>query len=301
MDGSELADFLRKRRKALQPEDVGISRGPRRRTAGLRREEVAELAGMSTDYYSRLERGSSPKPSDQMAAAIARGLRLSLADRDHLFTLIGHKAPTRDLRSEHISPGLMRVLDRLVDTPAMITGTCGETLIQTVLARAVFGDQTRFTGLARATVFRWFTDPTSRRVYLEDDHELHGRYFVSRLRSAVTNLGPGSFAADVCENLLRQSPEFVSIWSDHEVGVQHIELKRFQHPEVGRMDLHCQILLDPDQAHSLLVFTATPGTTSYENLRLLSVIGDQHISPTDPSPIIDDPAVDDDTVSPRNE
>jgi transcriptional regulator with XRE-family HTH domain len=277
MHTSELADFLRKRREALQPEDVGLPRGPRRRTVGLRREEVAELAGMSTDYYSRLERGSGPKPSDQMAAAIACGLRLTLADRDHLFTLIGHQAPARDLRSEHVSPGLMRVLDRLEDTPAVIIGACGETLVQTALARALFGDQTRYSGLARATVFRWFTDPAARLLYLEADHELHSRYFVSQLRSAVTRLGPDSFAADVYENLSKLSPEFVSIWEDHEIGVQHVEQKRFRHPEVGRMDLHFQILLDPDQAHSLLVFTATPGTPSYDNLRLLSVIGDQHI------------------------
>lgn len=120
MNRPELAGLLRTRREALQPEDVGLPRGPRRRTSGLRREEVAELSGMSTDYYARLERGSGPQPSEQMAAAIARGLRLSLAERDHLFRLTGHPVPNRALRSDHISPGLMRVLDRLQDTPAQI-------------------------------------------------------------------------------------------------------------------------------------------------------------------------------------
>jgi transcriptional regulator with XRE-family HTH domain len=271
---TELADFLRKRREALQPEDVGLARGPRRRTSGLRREEVAELAGMSTDYYSRLERGTGPKPSDQMAAAIARGLRLTLADRDHLFVLIGHQAPARPHRDDHVSPGMMRIVDRLDDTAAMVVGACGETLVQTRLARALFGDQTHYVGLARATVFRWFTDPSSRQVYLQDDHHLHGRYFVSQLRGALTRLGPKSFAAQVAQQLGKVSGEFAAIWSEHEVGVQHLEQKRFRHREVGRMDLHCQILLDPDQAHSLLVFTADPGTSSYENLHLLSIIGD---------------------------
>jgi transcriptional regulator with XRE-family HTH domain len=162
MDRPELADFLRIRRQALQPEDVGLFRGPRRRTSGLRREEVAELCGMSVDYYARLERGNGPQPSEQMAAALARGLRLSLAERDHLFLLAGHNAPQRILRSDHVSPGLMRVLDRLDDTPAQIMGGLGETLVQTRLARALPGDQTQFTGLARSAVYRWFTDPASR-------------------------------------------------------------------------------------------------------------------------------------------
>ena len=98
MESPDLADFLRSRREAMQPEDVGLPRGPRRRVGGLRREEVAELAGMSTDYYARLERGNGPQPSEQMAAAIARGLRLSLAERDRLFLLTGHSAPKRVLR-----------------------------------------------------------------------------------------------------------------------------------------------------------------------------------------------------------
>jgi transcriptional regulator with XRE-family HTH domain len=277
MNKTELADFLRKRREALQPEDVGLHRGPRRRTIGLRREEVAELIGMSTDYYSRLERGDGPKPSDQMAAAIARGLRLSFADRDHLFLLIGHHTPMRSDRNDHVSPGLMRILDRLEDTPAQVMGGTGETLAQTPVARALFGEQTTFTGLARACVFRWFTHPSSRLVYLAEDHLFHGRYFTAQLRISVARQGPQSFAANVVDELLLVSDEFASLWSDHQVDLQHLEQKRFQHPEVGRMDLHCQILRDPDQSHTLLVFTATPGTASSENLRLLSVIGDQHL------------------------
>ena len=93
MDRAQLADFLRTRREALQPEDVGLPRGPRRRTGGLRREEVAALCGMSTDYYGRLEQRRGPQPSDQMLAAMARGLRLTLAERDHLFRLAGHDVP----------------------------------------------------------------------------------------------------------------------------------------------------------------------------------------------------------------
>jgi transcriptional regulator with XRE-family HTH domain len=139
MDRAQLADFLRKRREALRPEDVGLVVGSRRRTEGLRREEVAALCGMSPDYVTRLEQQRSPKPSDQMLAAIARGLRLTLDERDHLFRLAGHNAPMRALRTDHVSPGMMRVLDRLDDTPAqVVTGwpaRCSGTL-RTTRARS---------------------------------------------------------------------------------------------------------------------------------------------------------------------
>ncbi|GAA3546605.1 transcriptional regulator [Aeromicrobium flavum] len=277
MKSPELADFLRRRREVMQPEDVGLSRGPRRRAVGLRREEVAELAGMSTDYYARLERGDGPQPSEQMVEGIARALRLTLAERDHLFTLVGHTAPRRTRRSDHVSPGLMRVLDRLADTPAQVMAGPDATLIQTAPAVALLGDQTHFTGLARSNVYRWYTDPTSRLIYPEEDRAHYGAVFTAQLRSAAAPHGPGSRAAAVVASLLEQSPEFVEVWSQHEVGLQHTDQKRFDHPEVGRLELHCQSLLDPDQDQTLLVFTATPGSESHERLQLLGVIGKQEM------------------------
>src|SRR3954466_14090050 len=133
MDLAHLADFLRPRREALQPEDVGLPRGARRRTPGLRREEVAALSHMSTDFYSRIERERGPQPSEQMVASIAQGLHLSLDERDHLFRLAGHHPPTRGAAGDHISPGMLRILDRLDDTPAEIVTELGETLRQTTL------------------------------------------------------------------------------------------------------------------------------------------------------------------------
>src|ERR1700722_11788083 len=120
MDREPLGDFLRNRRESLQPEDVGLARGARRRPTGLRREEVALLASMSTDYYTRLEQHRGPQPSPPMLAAIGRALRLTLAERDPLFRLAGRPPPDSPIRSDHVAPGLRRVLDRL-DTPAMIT------------------------------------------------------------------------------------------------------------------------------------------------------------------------------------
>ena len=275
MDRPQLADFLRRRREALQPEDVGLSRGPRRRTDGLRREEVASLTGMSTDYYSRLEQQRGPQPSEQMLAAMARGLRLTLAERDHLFRLAGHNAPARALRGDHVSPGLMRVLDRLPDTPAQIIGGLGETLAQTPPAVALFGDETGYSGMSRSVVYRWFTDDDARRVYPEEDHGVRGRAFVSDFRAA--HVRDRTRSAEILAALLARSPEFSSIWQDHEVGVGHGSTKRLLHPELGVMTLECQVLHDLEQSQALLVFTATPGTESYEKLRLLAVIGRQRV------------------------
>jgi len=273
IDRAGLAEFLRTRRESLQPEDVGLPRGRRRRTAGLRREEVAALSYMSTDYYSRLERERGPQPSEQMIASIAQGLHLSLDERDHLFRLAGHQAPSRGGSGEHISPGLLRVLDRLDDTPAEIVTELGETLRQTPLGVALTGETTTFVGPARSIGYRWFTDPESRKLYAPESHEFLSRMWASGLREIGTLRGPGSRAAEYVELLLEQSEEFRSVWSLHEVGIRPQETKTFIHPELGRLELACQVLVDPGQSHSLLVYTAQPGSESQEKLALLSVIG----------------------------
>lgn len=275
IDRTGLAQFLRLRRESLQPEDVGLPRGQRRRTAGLRREEVAAICHMSSDYYSRLERERGPTPSVQMVAAMAQGLHLSLVERDHLFRLAGHNPPTHGAIGDHIGPGLLRILDRLSDTPAEIVTELGETLRQTELGVALTGDTTRFTGPSRSIGYRWFTDPSSRRLYAPQDHAFLSRVWVSGLREMVTLRGPKSRAAEYVDLLLAQSDEFGRVWSMHEVGVHPSDTKRFVHPHLGELELTCQTLLDPVQSHYLLVYTAAPGTESSDKLRLLSVIGPQ--------------------------
>ena len=277
IDRSGLAAFLRRRRESLQPEDVGLPRGRRRRTSGLRREEVAALSHMSTDYYARLERERGPQPSQEMVASIAQGLHLSLDERDHLFRLAGHNPPARGAVSDHVSPGLLRVLDRLDDTPAEIVTELGETLRQTPLGVALTGDLTRYTGPQRSLGYRWFTDPATRARYAPEDHAALSRLFASGLREVVTLRGQDSRAARLAELLLAGSEEFRARWEAHEVGVRPGEVKRFVHPEVGRLELTCQSLLDPDQSHRLLVYTAVPGSESQEKLRLLSVIGAERL------------------------
>ncbi|MHA3022915.1 helix-turn-helix transcriptional regulator [Mycobacterium sp. BMJ-28] len=273
IDRAGLAEFLVRRRAALQPEDVGLPRGQRRRTSGLRREEVAALCHMSTDYYSRLERARGPQPSAQMIAAIAQGLHLARDERDHLFRLAGHPPPERGAGTDHISPGMLRIFDRLTDTPAEIVTELGETLRQTPLGVALVGDLCRFTGPSRSIGYRWFTDPTTRDLYPGDDHAFYSRMYASGLRRVLTVRGPGSKAAHLAELLTSECPEFQALWDAHEVGITPHEVKRFRHPVVGLLELNCQILLDPQDSHSLLVYTAAPGSESHEKLALLSVVG----------------------------
>ena len=275
IDRTGLAEFLRNRREALQPEDVGLPRGPRRRTSGLRREEVASLCHMSTDYYARLERERGPRPSHMMLASIAQGLHLSLDERDHLFRLAGHNPPDRGAATEHISPGLLRVLDRLDDTPAEIVTELGETLRQSPMGVALTGDTTHYTGPARSAGYRWFTDPAARQIHAPEEHAFLTRMYASGLRALVTLRGPGSRAAYLADLLLDSNEEFRRVWDDHEIGIRPHDVKHFVHPEVGALVLNCQRLVDPGQAHSLMVYTATPGSESYEKLQVLSVIGAQ--------------------------
>jgi len=168
---------------------------------------------------------------------------------------------------------MMRIFDRLADTPAMVLSRFGETLRQTRPAAALLGDETHYSGLDRYMVYRWFTNPESRRIYPVEDHPTHARVFTAQLRE-VYAAAPHSRAGEIVEALLAVSPEFAEIWAAHEVGVTHLDRKRFAHPSLGALELYCQTLLDPDQMQVLLVFTAVPGSPSHEKLQLLAAVGD---------------------------
>lgn len=273
MDQAGIAEFLRARRAAIAPEDVGLPRGPRRRTAGLRREEVAALSGMSPDYYARIERGDGQRPSEQMLAALARTLRLSLAERDHLFLLGGYAVPARDRDLDHVSPGLQRVMDRLQDTAAEVVNEVGVTLLQTPPAQALLGRRAALTGDRASLMFRWFTEPSSRGFHPREHHERHGRVYVAQLRERAARRGPDSAPAQLAARLRQLSPEFEQYWSQQQVGLRFTSEKTFLHPEVGSLVLTCQLLLDPDQEQTLIVYTATPGSEDAQKLELLSVLG----------------------------
>jgi len=275
MDRTGLAAFLRTRREALQPGDVGLPDGARRRAPGLRREEVAQLTGMSVDYYTRLEQSRGPQPSEQMLAALARALRLTDDERDYLFRVAGHTAPDRLGSLPHVAPALLRVLDRLDDTPAMVLSNLGEQLVANLMAQALFGDVSARTGLARSDVFRWFTEPASREVYPEDDRARQSRALVANLRVAYGAMGPRSRAGELVRALQAASDEFAGLWERHEVAKRFEDHKTLVHPELGPIELDCQVLFTEDQAQALLVLTAAPHTAAAQKLELLSVLGTQ--------------------------
>lgn len=274
MDRAGLADFLRQRREALQPEAVGLGRGARRRTSGLRREQVAALSQISADYYSRLEQRRGPQPSEQVLAAIARGLRLTRPERDHLFRLAGHTAPPSPSSVGHVSPALLRILDRL-DAPAeVITGT-GGVLVQNALAVALLGDRAAGAGLARNAIHRWFVDPQERRRYAPEDHDGFSRGYVATLRAARTRFPDDPGAGALVEALRRGSAEFARLWDRHEVAACISGRKRLLHPVVGTLELDYQVLTVEDETQVLLVYSAAPGSEDDDKLRLLSVVGTQ--------------------------
>ncbi|QWF77637.1 helix-turn-helix transcriptional regulator [Amycolatopsis sp. CA-230715] len=278
MDRPELANFLRLRREALRPEDLGLPTGARRRTPGLRREEVAGLAGMSTDYYTRLEQRRGPQPSAQLLSALARALRLTADERDYLFRVAGHNAPASVMAATHVAPALLRVLDRLTDTPALILSNLGETLVQNDLARALLGDRSGYRGLARSEVYRWFTDPGERRLYPENDRDRQSRAQVANLRAAHGAMGPNSPAGELVRTLRNASAEFAGLWERHEVVKRFEDHKVLLHPELGAIELDCQALFTEDQSQALLVLTAAPGTEGHDKLQLLAVLGQERFS-----------------------
>jgi transcriptional regulator with XRE-family HTH domain len=278
MDRPALADFLRRHREALQPVDVGLPDGARRRTAGLRREEVAALATMSTDYYTRLEQQRGPQPSEQVLASLARALRLTGDERNYMFRIAGRNPPQSATVATHVAPALLRVLDRLSDTPALIVSNLGVTLVQNRMASALLGDRSHYTGLDRSEVYRWFTDPAERLRYPEDDRDRQSRALVAGLRLAYGSTGPHSQAGELVRALRGANSEFSELWDRHEVATRFADHKTIIHPELGPIELDCQALLTEDQSQVLLVFTAPPHTDGYEKLQLLTVLGHQRFS-----------------------
>ncbi len=279
MDRDALADFLTRRRNALQPADVGLSAGPRRRVVGLRREEVARLAAMSTDYYARLEQRRGPQPSTQMLASLARALRLSGDERDYLYRIAGHSAPDQVGGAEHVAPALLRVLDRLSDTPALIISALDEILVQNSLARALYGDASAYSGMERSGIYRWFVHPeTERLIYPESDRDRQSRAAVASLRAAFASMGPLSRAGEMVRELTGRSPEFARLWERHEVARRFADHKTLIHPEVGEIEVDCQALFTEDQSQALLVLTAAPRSEADSKLKLLSVVGTQQFS-----------------------
>jgi hypothetical protein len=166
------------------------------------------------------------------------------------------------------------VLDRL-DTPAQIVSDLGVTLSQNPLAEALVGVQTRYTGLRRSMIYRWFTEPAQRRIHPEADHPLHSRGHVASLRATHGRSPNDPEAHELVEHLLRESEEFAALWERHEVARRAATMKRFVHPLIGPLTLDCQVLTSENLTEKLVVFTASPGSKDVDQLALLAVVGSQ--------------------------
>ncbi|MCO6000248.1 helix-turn-helix transcriptional regulator [Actinoallomurus rhizosphaericola] len=278
LNRTELAAFLRRSRARVRPDDVGLEAGPRRRTPGLRRQEVAQLAGMSVDYYIRLEQGRGPRPSRQILSAIGRALRLSDDERDHLYHLGGEVpgppiGPVRDVR-----PGVLHLLDRLDDTPAMVCDATYEVLAWNPMAAALLGDFSRLPLGERNLIWRFFTDPAARARHDAEGARRFARESAADLRAAAARYPHDAGVHRLVDRLLAAVPEFRALWAEHDVQVRRSASKRLHHPLVGWLDLDCEALHDPHRDQWTIFYTAAPGTPSHEALKLLKVIGTQDLT-----------------------
>ncbi|GAA1908290.1 helix-turn-helix domain-containing protein [Streptantibioticus ferralitis] len=295
MNLPELGAFLRSRRDRIRPGDVGLPQGPRRRVPGLRREEVAQLAGLSADYYTELERGSQKtgvQPSAQTLAALARALRLNSDERDHLFHLAERPIPpSAHGPASHVQPALLGLLDRLSNTPARVLTDLHETLVENDLAVALLGRSPTRRGPTASFVYRWFTDPETREIFPPEDHPHHSRWFVADLQAAAARRGHDAEMAKMVAILRRGSAEFAALWDTHDVAVKRTDRKRIVHPTLGVIELDCCNLLSEDGRQRLLWFTAPTGGRGAEQLELLSVIGTQDLA-SEPADCRPKPATD---------
>jgi transcriptional regulator with XRE-family HTH domain len=278
MDRSELADFLRRRRENLRPDDVGLPLRARRRTPGLRRDEVSALADMSTDYYTRLEQARGPNPSVPVLTGLARALRLTVDERDHLFLLAGQAPPSGRQGSQgHIGPGILHMLDQLTGAAAFVSTDLDEILVQNPLAKSLLGDAAEPAAKGSFT-WRWFTDPASRHRYPPEDWAQHSRTYVDDIRATAARRAGDADVEDLVRRLRMASTEFETLWAEHTVAVHRSDRKRVIHPEVGLVDLLCEAMTTADHQR-LVVLYPRPGTDAREKLELLSVIGSQNLSP----------------------
>ncbi|MER7925612.1 helix-turn-helix transcriptional regulator [Streptomyces sp. NPDC096057] len=259
----ELARFLRGRRELLVPADVGLPGGTSRRTLGLRREEVAELAHMSVDYYARLEQARGPRPSPRVLDALSGVFRLTPPERTHLFRLAGTQvtplaAPVRTVR-----PQVAALLRRIPDTAAIVTDATYDVIAGNPLAAAVFGgDLDARPNLARR---RFLGQPPE-----SSSAEEFGAIVVSRLRRAADRYPHDPALARLLAELRAGSEEFREIWATGPVHAPGHRTKTLTHPEAGRLRVNCDVLTVPHDDQQVVFVTADPGTPSARALRQLA-------------------------------
>ncbi|MDQ0780096.1 transcriptional regulator with XRE-family HTH domain [Streptomyces aurantiacus] len=276
MDDKALGEFLRHRRERLRPEDVGLAGGGRRRTPGLRREEVASLAALSPDYYGRLEQGRVRTPSAAALASLARAIRLTGDERDYLFRLAGQQPPEPRSPLAHVDPAMLYLLDVLEHTPAQVTDDLLTVVAQNRAAESLLGTWTGLPGYESNVTWRWFADPASRDSNEPAEHERIGRAYAADLRAGVAQRSTDDrFAQGLVADLLQRSAEFGDLWAQQQVASLASAPKLIRHPLVGNLDVQCDVVLSPATGHRLIIFRPRPGSNAHDQMALLGILGNQ--------------------------
>ncbi|MFB4302119.1 helix-turn-helix transcriptional regulator [Actinomadura sp. NTSP31] len=269
---SALGEFLRSRRARLRPEDVGLSPGVRhRRVAGLRREELAPLAGVSVGYYTRLEQGQSPNVSDEVLDSLARVLRLDDDELNHLHRLARVVRSRERVRPERLRPGIKLIVDSFTDVPAVAVGRRGDFLAWNRLAHALLAPHWDFDGDEKPNFVRidFLETGFSRSLFV--DWEQKARDDIAYLEGSLSRFPGDEGLTALIEELTTLSPEFRAMWTEHPVSNCASISRDYRHPDVGVMSLTAELLRTPDdEGQGVTIFQAEPGTPSQERLRRLA-------------------------------
>ncbi|MBO0850008.1 MAG: helix-turn-helix domain-containing protein [Pseudonocardia sp.] len=277
MDRTELGAALRGWRERIEPADVGLPARTRRRTPGLRREDVAQLAGVSVDYLTRMEQGRGAHPSDAVLAALARALRLAPAERDHLFHLAGASPPMPGRIGDTVRPSVLRLMDRFTDLPAMLINARLDVLAWNPLAAALMGDFSELPPGERNVAWRRFVAGGGRLATTDAERARLDLAVVGDLRDAAARYPDDPGLRGLVDRLLARSSEFAALWARRPVRQRHDDHKRFAHPELGILELDCDQLHVPGEDQTLVVYSAAEGSREAEALALLRVLGTQRL------------------------
>jgi transcriptional regulator with XRE-family HTH domain len=268
---AELAAFLRARRARVAPQDAGLPAIGRRRTPGLRRQEVAQLAGMSVDYYIRLEQGRGPHPSRQVLSALARALMLSADERDYLFRMAGEAPPQPPRPSREITPGIRHLLDSMPTTPAYVVDAAYNVLAWNHLATHFIG---QLAGQADRNMIRWtFRRPPAHPAWSDEDFVRFTRATVADLRAGYARYPGDPGIESLVTEMLALSPEFAEMWAAYEVEVRGPMLKRVDHPQAGPLEFECQLLHIAETGQRIIAYCAAPGSPTEEAFVWLAAQG----------------------------
>ncbi|RZT78570.1 helix-turn-helix protein [Micromonospora violae] len=275
MDKQDLGAFLRSCRERLRPQDVGLPSGPRRRTPGLRREEVAVLAHISTEYYVRLEQGRAPRPSSEVLAGIASALRLTDTESDHLHVLAGTAPSRTGVHRRDVRPSILTLLDRLPQTAAFVTSAAFEVLAWNDLAAALMEDFAPLTPQERNLARRaFFGSPRADvALYGVSDAAEFRHHVVTGLRSTVARYPSDPAVTELIAELRAGSADFARLWERHDVRGASMLTKTFRHPVVGEITVDCDRLTLADRDQHLVLYSAPPGSRDAEALAFLNAVG----------------------------